>query len=271
MWQPLAVDVDSYAAEEAFGLAYRAVSAGALDGDLDLSNVAGYSGTEREMILLLFAQCQDVLDGRQQDAPIEAVVTSENRTVHSEVLEKQLEQIEQRIERASKPVSLREITLQARVSEKRADGSDDFLVPSAVRRMVVGIMDLVVILTIAACIASAFERGGLPAVSAEISITGITARHYPLLLSTLALSPLVSIFYLMASFVIFGATLPGRLLSLELRTARGSAPKLRHCMVRAASMPLSLVVGGYLPIVLGKPAVPDRIACTRVVMGGGDD
>ena len=219
---------------------------------------------------MLFSVAADEMAGRYDPSTVREIFKSEDRTLESELIASRLAQVEQQIDSISAPASLK----QARRRESLSSGttapkaSDQAEAATLAMRLAAGAVDLGIVIFISVCLATISQRGGLTRVLAELSIDGLTGRHYPFIGLALSIAPLVSIVYFAVCFLLLGASMAGQIFSFTLMTANGRPPRLRHIVVRAASIPLSVAIGGYIPLLFGKPALPDRLAKTRIVTVG---
>jgi hypothetical protein len=266
---PLALDahLDSFEIERSFGDTFLSLENFSIASSLDLSAVVSFSATEREQVFLLFELALDHLEGRGVELTRSDFARSEDRIIESDELESQLHKVEAAIDASSAaPTSLRGLIEQRRATSGKVRGDEDEeqTTPGIFARIFAGIVDLTVLALISIGLASIFDRGGLPAALAQYSISGLTDRHQFLFECALAIMPIVTVLYFLTCFIWSSTSLGGRMCSIVLTTEHGRSPKLSHIAVRSASIPLSFVMGGYLPLLLGYRSLPDVLAKTKI-------
>jgi len=265
---------DSFTVEEAFFDAFKTISHSSVMSDLNVASALTFSKTDAAQVELYFESAMDFLEGRSITPTQDISVRSDQRVVLSEELEAQGKVTEKVMDQSSRETSLKQLidrsgthpTGSAR-RHRRDRGKYNVVLFT---RLFAGALDLGVLTLICFCFAALFEHGGLPAILADISVDGFSYKQLSLCATAVSTLPLVAIIYYALCFIFLGSSLAGRFFDFTLMTETGRPPKLSHILVRAFSMPTSVVIGGYLPIFFGRKALPDYLARTQLVVTDDD-
>jgi hypothetical protein len=259
-------DVDGV--ELAFGDTFLALRGEFNSADLDPSAFLQMDRVEQEQVELLFSLASDELDGINPDAAVVEVSRSDEKSVDNAGLQQELNKVEQFIDEADAPTSLKDFfSRQSGKKGRNTSGDPSIQAAPLWRRLVATSIDMALVLIFCSAFASLFnETEGPAAIMADLSVNGFQARHTFIMIAGLSVLPLFATSYYALCFSMLGASLAARILSLLLTTEAGRPLKFRHVLVRSLSMPLAFILGGYLPVLFGRRALPDVLARTRVVL-----
>ena len=264
-FSPLPWDGDIDGAELAFGDAFLDINSFTASETLNTDHLFVHSSIDTEQIALQFALATDEMEGKLRNRSVEPSVFSEERTIHSETLDSALHEVETFIEKVDTPAPLKDFIQEslAEVVHSRLPASEK---PQkfVVRRFCSCVVDLLISGVLAITIASLLDRGGLAALLADLSIDGVKPHHTTWILVSACGVPLFYSLYALLTLSVLDATCGERVFGLGVRVQNGRPLRGRHIIVRAFSTPLSLVIGGSLPLLFGRRSLADALSATEI-------
>ena len=267
-FSPLPWEGDTDGVEVAFGRVFGELSTLSASNTVQTDHLFVRSTIDTEQIALQFALAFDEMEGKllgaSQGTSVSSPVSSEERQIHSDVLDSALHDVETFIEKADTPAPLREFIEESLADASHLRSKDSENPHTYVGRRLISLsLDLALVALLSLVVTAFFERGGLAALLADISIDGLKAHHSTWFLVSLCCAPCLYSVYTLLGYICFDATLGQRLLGLGVRVQNGRPLKGRHMVVRSLAAPLALVVGGSLPVLLGRRPLIDTLSATE--------
>jgi len=236
--------------------------------EFDMEDVALPTMTKSEHVELYFAEVEELLsDTPKTNTPFVTAIRSEERHIHNDSLNATVAQIESAVKDSviTRPfkVPLPDIIDKAAHPFKR-----DLLVKAGVfRRLAALSIDLSATLIITLLAVVVGHIIAVPEFSAALSkfspplFTDIV--HIASLL--IALLPIVFLLLQLTLLISLGGTIGTYLCHITIVRLDGRSASNAQIFVRTLSTPVSLILGGFLPIIIGKSSLADWAARTKVV------
>jgi len=234
----------------------------------ELAGESFLSKEHDEHLELLFDLADDEIVDPSTAKRFEAIIeTSAERHVESEDLSKQLAKIEQVIDAKMPSLgSFQAASVAANTSTHAAIITPlQPLVPAGtIRRMVAFVFDSISAIAIVAGLTLLGIWIYEPVLFAIVSDSAnrdlalmalLVERLAPILV-------LVVLFYPILMLALFRRTIGSLLTGIRLSSSDGHAPRLSGILVRAFSWPISVLLGGFLPLLLGRETLHDHLSKT---------
>lgn len=261
--------------EKEFEEAFQELKDSFADSVIDLSSITALDQVNHEHCELLFSLGMDEISGVSLPEFNELIKFSEGKEIDAAVVQRYLRETEKRVERQLSPQTLHEMVSEntqkkrKRVNTKTAPYR--FTAPSVISLLAAFSIDLAYVFTISSSIAGWSESREYSGFFVNL-LSGKTPSEtlMPFVSAAIAFFPLVGCIYWTACFIIFEASLGGRLAGLKVIGMNGKKANLAHSIVRGMLTPLFLCIGGHLPVILGYRTLSDVLARTvlvRVIKG----
>jgi uncharacterized RDD family membrane protein YckC len=240
--------------------------------EFDMEDVALPTITKSEHLELYFAEVDESLsDNPKQSTQFITAIRSEERQIDADSLNATVAKIESAVESAvTKPVITKPTKVPQAFDIDKASPflKRDLLVKAGVfRRLLALSIDLSATLIITLIVVVAGHIIAVPEFSAALTrfspplFTDIV--HIASLL--IALLPIVFLLLQLTLLISLGGTIGTYLCHITIVRLDGRTASSAQIFVRTLSMPVSLLLGGFLPIIIGKSSLADWAARTKVV------
>lgn len=238
--------------------------------EFDVQQLYQIDAKERELFDILFDMAADYLADPGSEQRYTSAISAPAPAVQaSTTLTRALERMERVVSAplgTLKELSSRPLGAPAAYEQPALRAATKIVHASAKARACCVLIDLTVSLLLATVVTilTAFAQQGSVFEVIELATSGDPVNYLPLFSLFLQCALLVSVLYPLISLFTTGRTRGLRMCSLKVLCSSGANLRLENALVRCLTFPLSLVCGGFLPVLFGKPSLSDRLSRTIV-------